>query len=75
MANATFVHWKKCCEEALNCCDEMIKNPRGENFFNTCDSHWNGYSCFNEADSGVRVEKSCPYHLTKYDSSQCECEI
>lgn len=74
MANETFKQWKKCCEDALNCCDEMINNQRGENFFNTCDTHWNGFSCFNEADPGMRVEKTCPYHLTKYDTSHCECE-
>lgn len=74
MSNETFRQWRKCCEDALNCCAGMIENQPGENFFNTCDAHWNGFSCFNEAEPGEKVSRSCPHHLTKNDLNHCECE-
>jgi hypothetical protein len=75
MANETFRQWKKCCENALGCCEKMIQNQNGENFFSTCDAHWNGHSCFDETNPGDKVEQQCPYHLVRYDQGHCECEL
>lgn len=70
-----YEQWRKCCEDALNCCEKMVENHQGENFFGTCDAHWNGFSCFQETEGGSEVKKSCPYSMVKNDYSQCECEF
>ena len=52
----------------------MESNYQGENFFNTCDAHWDGTSCFMETNPGDFVKMPCPYYIKKYDDSECECE-
>lgn len=74
MTNEAYERWKKCCEDAINCCTSMIENFHGENFFNNCDAHWNGFSCFDETDSGKMIKMECPYHKTRNDHNRCECE-
>ncbi|KAG5682844.1 hypothetical protein PVAND_012166 [Polypedilum vanderplanki] len=64
--------WIKCCSDAKVCCEKMIENYQAENFFNTCESHWDGYSCFNETLPGGYEKKNCPYSMKKNDDSKCE---
>ena len=52
----------------------MMDNYQGENFFSTCDAHWDGISCFGETNPGDSVKMPCPYYIKKYDDSECECE-
>ena len=74
MLDETYDEWRKCCEDAFECCEMMTQNQSGENFFNTCDAHWNGFSCFNEANPEDVVYQKCPFHLVRYDASTCECK-
>jgi hypothetical protein len=75
LSNETFERWNMCCDEAHNCCEQMIENYRGENFFNTCESHWDGLNCFHESFPGTIVDKECPYRLKRIDESSCKCEL
>lgn len=61
----------KCCRDALKCCKQIIENYQVENFFNTCDAHWDGANCFTDTHPGLMVEKPCPFHMIKYDESTC----
>ena len=52
----------------------MMEMYQGENFFSTCDAHWDGMNCFSETNPGDVVKMSCPYYINKYEDSKCECE-
>lgn len=52
----------------------MTESYYGENFFSTCDAHWDGMNCFSETDPGGVVNMPCPYHIRKNDDSKCGCE-
>ncbi|CAG9802842.1 unnamed protein product [Chironomus riparius] len=72
LSNETYALWIKCCHDAENCCNQMMNNFQGENFFSTCDAHWDGTSCFMETNPGDFVKMPCPHYIKKYDDSECE---
>lgn len=72
LPNATFELWRRCCSNAVECCETMIKNYQVENFFNTCDNHWDGKSCYRDTFPEKTVKKLCPYQITKSDASKCQ---
>ncbi|XP_070506349.1 calcitonin gene-related peptide type 1 receptor-like [Chironomus tepperi] len=72
LSNETYSLWIKCCDDAESCCSQMMDSYQGENFFNTCDAHWDGISCFGETNPGDAVKMPCPYYIRKYDDSECE---
>lgn len=75
LTNVTFVRWSKCCDDAIRCCDSMIRNYHAENFFNTCDNHWDGSRCFADTLPENSVEKLCPYQLIRGETSKCDREF
>jgi hypothetical protein len=74
VSSEVFQLWNKCCKEARECCERMIDNYQAENFFNSCDPHWDGYNCINETLPGGSESMSCPFIMRKNDDSECECE-
>lgn len=75
LTNSSFERWSRCCNDAVKCCESMIENYQVENFFNTCDGHWDGSSCFLDTFPDKSVKKTCPYRLTKNEKSKCEREL
>lgn len=75
LTNSTFIKWQRCCSEALECCESMITNYQVENFFNTCDNHWDGTSCFSDTFPDQRVKKLCPHQMMKHEDSHCPREF
>lgn len=71
LPNSTFDRWQRCCDDAVECCTLMVTNFQAENFFNTCDNHWDGNSCFLDTFPGENTNKMCPYEVTKDDNSNC----
>lgn len=74
LTNFTFERWETCCNDAVECCSSIIANYQAENFFNTCDIHWDGSSCFLDTFPGEIVAKVCPYQKTKEIHSNCRRE-
>lgn len=75
LTNVTYGRWRRCCNDAIKCCDAMIANFQAENFFNSCDNHWDGNSCFVDTFPGDVVGQKCPYHLVKAEKSKCQREL
>lgn len=71
----TFERWKICCADALKCCAAMIQNYHAENFFSSCDNHWDGSRCFFDTYPENTIKQVCPYHFVRREASKCEREL
>lgn len=75
LTNSTFIKWQRCCNEAVECCESMIRNYQVENFLNTCDNHWDGVSCYRDTFPDESVKQLCPHQMTKHETSKCPREF
>lgn len=75
ISNVTFEWWRKCCNDAIECCESMITNYQAENFFNSCDHHWDGSRCFAVTLPDTTASKNCPYDKTRWENSKCDRKL
>ena len=75
LTSSSFERWRRCCNEAVECCNIMIRNYQAENFFSTCDNHWDGMRCYLDTLPGVTVQMTCPHQMTSFDDSKCTREF
>lgn len=77
LSSETYERWQRCCNGAVECCESMIRNYQVENFFNTCDGHWDGNSCYVDTFPDKTVERGCPHRMVKEETSKCprECTL
>ncbi|KAK0070565.1 calcitonin gene-related peptide type 1 receptor, partial [Biomphalaria pfeifferi] len=66
--------WKKCCEDAVSCCERQLTLGAQEN--GTCPRTWDGYGCWDDTAPGTTVYISCPSFLqyaisSRYAEKQC----
>lgn len=71
LSDALFERWRRCCSDALECCELMVRDFSTENFFNSCENHWDGQNCYLDTFPDNTVYKLCPHQMTKFDESQC----
>lgn len=68
--------WRRCCEDALDCCDTLKKEFQVENF-GTCEGFWDEdeRTCYNQIEPDEPVYRDCPYMESKAYLSRCQCEF
>ncbi|CAL1527689.1 unnamed protein product [Lymnaea stagnalis] len=68
------VRWKKCCEDATQCCERHMSSPPQEN--GTCPRTWDGYGCWDDTKAASTAYISCPVFLqysmsSRYAEKRC----
>jgi hypothetical protein len=71
LTNSTFEQWRRCCNDAVECCATMIEDYQAENFFDTCDNHWDGTRCYRDTFPGKSAKRLCPQQMISDDDSKC----
>ncbi|XP_023223402.1 calcitonin gene-related peptide type 1 receptor-like isoform X1 [Centruroides sculpturatus] len=57
-----FEKWAVCCRTALDCCEEMAKNPQpSEGLY--CPRTWDGWQCWPDTQSGTFAIAPCAGHV------------
>jgi calcitonin receptor, putative (fragment) len=61
---STIQKWQQCCEEAIICCLNFIKNDHKYGDKNACPKTWDGWTCWSQtAYLGSTIKKPCPDHI------------
>lgn len=68
--------WRKCCEDAIDCCDTLTKEYQVENF-GSCEGFWDEdeRTCYHQTEPGAKVFRTCPHMKSLAYYSRCECEL
>ncbi|XP_023223383.1 calcitonin gene-related peptide type 1 receptor-like [Centruroides sculpturatus] len=54
--------WVECCQAALNCCEEMVRNPMEFNGI-YCPRTWDGWQCWPDTQAGTNAVAPCAKHV------------
>lgn len=67
--------WRRCCEDAHDCCDLLKKEYQVENF-GLCEGFWDEdeKTCYSAIEPGEVVYQPCPYMQSQAYLSPCQCE-
>lgn len=73
LSNSTFSKWEKCCQNAINCCSEMV-NLHMKNGGERCPAIWDGWTCYEPSKREQVVKKVCPPYSYANKDPKCHCE-